>query len=1119
MVALVAALLTFTGCDDGTCEDADGDGFGIGGSCEAPDCNDSDPLHHSDCLSCSDPDNDGRGVGCDLGPDCAPSNDRHWADCGNCTDLDRDGYGVGCDRGEDCSDDDPDQFTACSACVDADGDGSFAGCEAFVNRPGPDCNDSDPDNYLRCDYCADVDGDGRFANCDRYSARMGPDCNDTDANNWDSCGTCRDMDADTYSTGCDAYAGDLKGPDCNDANALHWSDCGTCTDNDGDGRGSGTCDLGNDPCDDNRDAWMSASCAACIDADTDGRYAGCDAYFVHAGPDCNDADGNSWSSCATCVDLDTDGRYTGCDTYTTAKPFDCNDLNANAYTASGCANCRDNDADMYYVGCDVYATVSGPDCGDGDANNWTQCSTCADTDGDGRYAQCDSYGTIAGPDCDPASNQHWSDCSTCVDNDGDGRGTACDLGADCNDSGAAHWDDCSTCTDIDGDGYGIGTCNLAGTDCSDMNPLVNPGASDTTVNGIDEDCNGIDGPGFADNFDDGAYTPQWTTVSGDTTLQTTYSRSASYALNLGGSTGSVASLVFDMSACGASGLVWSYWGKRGPEPPDSGENLLLEYWNGTAWTLTDTFLGASVTDSTFSQRTGVITNADARHAGFRIRFRTTGGGTGIDDYFVDDVSVGCATDTDGDGVTDTLDCAPSDPDHWSDCSTCVDTDMDDYGTGCDRGTDCNEGDPAINPAASDPTVDGTDQNCNGIDGPGFYDGFEDGTYTPQWTSNTGDTAIQTTYRHAGTYGMNLGGGSATVTSTFFDTSACTAVAWRYFGKRGPVAPDSSDTLSVQYWNGTGWTTFDTWPGNGSDDAAFAARTGIITAAAALRIDFRIRFLSSGDGTGTDDFYIDEVAADCGTDGDGDGVANAYDCASTDPDHWADCGVCVDGDADDYGAGCDLGADCADADPAINPGEPDPTTDGTDQNCDGYDGIPPNPTSCAAIKSTDPTATSGTYTIYTPTRTVYCDMRTTGVTYEELGFGPHNLAFAGYTQVTVADLQDSVLQQAFIELYNLQGGGAVNISVGFSSGNCCFRAGDSATGQMLFLGGSYLYPYSTSNAEQCNGTYTASHYRFRRISAAETAPNPMPTNYFATRAATNQTQCSTDRNPAFFWKRF
>jgi Putative metal-binding motif len=42
------------------------------------------------------------------------------------------------------------------------------------------------------------------------------------------------------------------------------------------------------------------------------------------------------------------------------------------------------------------------------------------------------------------------------------------------------------------------------------------------------------------------------------------------------------------------------------------------------------------------------------------------------------------------------------------------------------------------------------------------------------------------------------------------------------------------------------------------------------------------------------------------------VADNTDCDLASAAHWADCGSCVDGDADDYGTGCDLGTDCDDS---------------------------------------------------------------------------------------------------------------------------------------------------------------------------------------------------------------
>jgi hypothetical protein len=63
-------------------------------------------------------------------------------------------------------------------------------------------------------------------------------------------------------------------------------------------------------------------------------------------------------------------------------------------------------------------------------------------------------------------------------------------------------------------------------------------------------------------------------------------------------------------------------------------------------------------------------------------------------------------------LADGTDCNVASAAHWSDCSSCVDGDQDDYGAGCNLGTDCDDGDAAVNPSRPEVPFDGKDNDCN-----------------------------------------------------------------------------------------------------------------------------------------------------------------------------------------------------------------------------------------------------------------------------------------------------------------------------------------------------------------------------------------------------------------------
>jgi len=441
---------------------------------------------------------------------------------------------------------------------------------------------------------------------------------------------------------------------------------------------------------------------------------------------------------------------------------------------------------------------------------------------------------------------------------GDGDGDGLPSGRDCDDGNAMHWFDCGLCVDGDGDGYGV-DCDF-GDDCDDSDPNVLPGGIEISGDGVDSNCDGLDDNAMFDDFELGVADPLvWSALTGNAAVVSSESASGLYSLDLAGLVSTAETVVLDTSIC--TDILWTYLGKRGPESPDIGDHLDVDYWNGAGWVEVDSWGGDGGVDAAFSEHYGWIANPDAYRSDFRLRLVGDANFANGDNFFVDDFYLGCdPTDGDGDGVVDPIDCDPLSMDHWADCGVCVDTDGDGYGVSCDLGLDCDDGDPLINVPQPDLTVDGFDQDCNGIDGPvAMFDDFDTGALGPDWASSTGDYGVTSSEAYSGSFSLNMGGGGATLTTVAFDTSACSNVEWSYWGQRGPESPDAGDALVLEGSDvGGPWQLIDTWSGDGGTDPSFSFRTGSLGVTSSLEL----RLVSNGSGNGTDDFYIDNFAIAC-----------------------------------------------------------------------------------------------------------------------------------------------------------------------------------------------------------------------------------------------------------------
>jgi hypothetical protein len=296
-------------------------------------------------------------------------------------------------------------------------------------------------------------------------------------------------------------------------------------------------------------------------------------------------------------------------------------------------------------------------------------------------------------------------------------------------------------------------------------------------------------------------------------------------------------------------------------------------------------------------------------------------------------------DFDGDGVEDSADCAPEDPDNFpgntdpyddgvdTNCDGYdgIDGDGDGYPSNVDPEEDwfdCNDANDHVHPGADDTIGDGTDNNCDGVDG---VDADGDG--------------------HAAGDGLTLDCDDS-------DPDSYPGATEVIDGRDNDCDGSADEGTDAADDDGDGYCEGYDLDGDGSDDCSGTAQPGdcdddgteihpgasededgIDNDCDGLVDDGTDAFDDDGDGFSENAGDCDDDAADVhpgAQDDYGDGLDT--DCDSSD-------GVDLDGDG--YPANPELVDepyfDCNDNSPAIYPGQVDAVGDGLDNNCDGMDG--------------------------------------------------------------------------------------------------------------------------------------------------------------------------------------
>ncbi len=565
-----------------------------------------------------------------------------------------------------------------------------------INSSDYDCDETSATVYTGAtettgdEIDQDCDGDEVcYANADGDSYRSSTtksstdsDCDDSgEAASSVSSGDCDDSDADTFP-----------------GSAEKESTTSCMNDDDGDGYGDESVSTGVTAGTDCNDSSSSINPGATettgdeIDSDCD------DKETCYA-----NADNDSYRTTTTRTSSDSDCDDSG-EAASSVSSGDCDDSDSDTFpgaaeTESTTACMNDDDADGYGDETVSSGVTAGTDCDDTDA---TVSPGDSETTGDEKDSNCDDkevcYVNSDG-DAYRASTTVTSSDSDCDDS---GEAASSVSSGDCDDAdvdtfpGSAEKESTTSCrNDDDGDGYGddtVGSGVTAGTDCEDADSSINPGATETAGDEIDQTCNGRE-VCYIDTDGDG--------YRRDSSYSTTTTNSSDEDCNDSGEAVSTAPAT-DCDDLDADVNPSETEVAGDNEDTDCDDTELCYYdADNDSYRLSTTFTSSDTDCNDSGEALATDSTGDCDDTSSSInpgKSETTGDNI---DQNCDDQEV-CYVDADDDTyrITSTV--------------TSSDTDCDDSGEALSSDTsgDCDDADDSVNPGATE-TANGVDDDCDG----------------------------------------------------------------------------------------------------------------------------------------------------------------------------------------------------------------------------------------------------------------------------------------------------------------------------------------------------------------------------------------------------------------------